>query len=148
MASVRSATYAVLASASDATTSSSLNASRLKDILKFALQAVRITSKLCVKDLKAVVGIWDLPQLNALAEKLAKSERFGGSSSLHQLCKQLASLIQPPAKKDGKKEKKVDASEGVDVKETASSEGAKTKKENKRKAVGGKAKGEKKAKQA
>lgn len=71
----------------------SLNSNRLKEVLKFALQAVRVTKRVAGSD-EQLKKAWSPKKLSESAASLEASDRFKASTSLHGLFKQLLALIE------------------------------------------------------
>ena len=77
--------------------SSGINANRLKDVLKFGMQALRITRRAAGvdakdSDLTPVKKVWKTEKLLEADEMLKGSKRFSDSPSLRSLWKQLLAL--------------------------------------------------------
>ena len=85
---------AVHVAASDDVSASSLNAQRLKEVLRFALQAVRITVRVAGNEAKAVYMAWPLDDLEGMATALQSSTRFKSSTSLHGLIKEMLAVLR------------------------------------------------------
>ncbi|WFD02766.1 DNA-directed DNA polymerase [Malassezia obtusa] len=87
---------AVLEVVRSAISSDALNAQRLKEVLRFALQASRITARVADSTNDAAAKMakcWPLPTLQEAAESLQSSERFQSSTSLHGLMKEIISVV-------------------------------------------------------
>ena len=87
----------VMAAASSAENddgATSLNAQRLKDVLRFALQGVRMTVRISDGQATSVQACWPPDELEAILQALQSSERFKSSSSLHSIMKEMLSLIR------------------------------------------------------
>lgn len=79
-----------------AMTSDALNSQRLKEVLRFALQAIRITARIAAESDDAgatMAACWPLPVLQQTAESLQSSDRFQSSTSLHGLMKEMISVV-------------------------------------------------------
>ncbi|WFC98442.1 DNA-directed DNA polymerase [Malassezia yamatoensis] len=79
-----------------AATSDALNAQRLKDVLRFALQAVRVTLRV-TEDTKSgaekMAEVWPPAQWQDLMSTMQSSERFQNSTSLHGIIKEILAVI-------------------------------------------------------
>lgn len=147
MPSYRSALLSTLtASASSTpTTSGTFDASRLKDLLKFALAAIRLTLTSASNDSTPVRKIWVADDWVQVGEELRKSDRFAKAQGIQNSLKQVVGMIggasasaAAPAPKEGKKKRKQDEVDAVEAESTPKSKKGK-------KAVAGGA-GEKKEK--
>ena len=95
MSSVRRAVLETLEmAASDDSSASSLNAQRLKEVLRFALQAVRITARLAEGDSAQALACWPPSELEAISAQMQASERFRESTSLHGLLKEMLATLR------------------------------------------------------
>lgn len=77
----------------------SLNAQRLKDVLRFALQAVRITSRIAENDAALVQAAWPVTEIEQLGTYLQDSERFRSSTSLHGMIKEMCAVVRRAGEK-------------------------------------------------
>lgn len=100
------------------TSSSSLGTPRLKEALKFGLQAVRITRRVSSSD-SEIAKIWKLEGLRKVEKEIRESAKFGKNNSLAGLLKQMVSIVEGSnnAKKDGGKKEKKEKLEKKDKKE-------------------------------
>lgn len=80
-------------SADTAPSSTDFDASRLKDIIKFALAAVRTTSNAANGDATRVRSLWRADEWVSLIDALSASSRFRGAQGLHNSIKQLVGLV-------------------------------------------------------
>ena len=71
-----------------------LNAQRLKDVLRFALQGVRMAVRISDGQATSVQACWPPDELEAILQALQSSERFKSSLSLHSIMKEMLSLIR------------------------------------------------------
>lgn len=71
-----------------------MNAQRLKDVLRFALQAVRITAHMTSGDGAQMHACWPSAELDAMLGRLQASERFKNSTSLHSIVKEMQALLR------------------------------------------------------
>ncbi|KAI3626217.1 hypothetical protein CBS9595_001578 [Malassezia furfur] len=97
MAQVREAVLDVVRAA---TTSDALNSQRLKEVLRFTLQAIRITARIAAESDDAgatMAACWPLSVLQQTAETLQTSDRFQSSTSLHGLMKEMISVVSRTA---------------------------------------------------
>lgn len=85
---------AAASSAENDDSATSLNAQRLKDVLRFALQGVRMTVRISDGQATSVQACWPPDELEAILQALQSSERFKSSSSLHSIMKEMLSLIR------------------------------------------------------
>ena len=105
LAQVRAAVLGVVrtAAAPDADTPAAqqLNGQRLKDVLRFALQAMRITARVAdaAEAPTALAECWPRHELAATAEQLQRSERFAASTSLHGLLKEMLVVAERSAQR-------------------------------------------------
>lgn len=83
-----------VAAAGDGSANSSLNAQRLKEVLRFALQAVRITVRVADNEAEAVRTAWSFDEVEGMATALQASERFKSSTSLHGLIKEMLAVLR------------------------------------------------------
>lgn len=140
MPSYRSALLSTLtASASSTpTTSGTFDASRLKDLLKFALAAIRLTLTSASNDSTPVRKIWVADDWVQVGEELRKSDRFAKAQGIQNSLKQVVGMIggasasaAAPAPKEGKKKRKQEEVDAVEVESTPKS------KKGKKAVVGG-----------
>ncbi|CAO1618292.1 unnamed protein product [Parajaminaea phylloscopi] len=117
---VAEAVFASLAAAASApakeAAGDNINANKLKELLKVALQAARVTRQVNASGVKTV---WKPTKIREAADALGKSERFQQSTSLQGLLRQLLSVVEGGASsKDGsskgEKKRKEQASGGGD----------------------------------
>lgn len=94
------------------TSSSSLGTPRLKEALKFGLQAVRITRRVSSSD-SEIAKIWKLEGLRKVEKEIRESAKFGKNNSLAGLLKQMVSIVEGSnnAKKEGGKKEKLEKKE-------------------------------------
>ena len=71
----------------------SLNSQRLKDVLRFILQSVRITLRITDGQMSQAHACWPPAELTNMLERLQQSERFMNSTSLHSILKEAHSLL-------------------------------------------------------
>ena len=71
----------------------SLNSQRLKDVLRFILQSVRITLRITDGQTSQAHACWPPAELTNMLERLQQSERFKNSTSLHSILKEAHSLL-------------------------------------------------------
>lgn len=83
-----------IAASDDVGTASTPNAQRLKEVLRFALQAVRITVRVADNEADAVHMAWPLADVESMATALQSSDRFKSSKSLHGLIKEILAVLQ------------------------------------------------------
>lgn len=105
------------ASSSPNGTGSLPNAAHLKEVLKFALQAVRITKRVVPADDadgKATKSVWKPSKIREAMAALEKEERFKNSTSLQSLLKQMLVLVEGKSE-EGKKDKKRKAKDAVEA---------------------------------
>lgn len=110
------------------TTSGTFDASRLKDLLKFALAAIRLTLTSASNDSTIVRKIWVADDWVQVGEELRKSERFGKAQGIQNSLKQVVGMIggasaAPAAAptKEGKKKRKQEEVDAVEVESTPKS---------------------------
>lgn len=96
----RDAIYAVLSS-SLTDTSSTFDAARLKEVVKFALAAVRTTT--AVSDAARTATLWRASEFAELVESFKASERFKNAVAIHNMLKQLVTLAGGAVAKSGKR---------------------------------------------
>jgi DNA polymerase phi len=77
-----------------------LRAERLKELLRFALAAVRLTRR---ADAALVERVWKPAKLAAAREALAASERFASSTGMLATLRQLEAVAGAPAASEGKR---------------------------------------------
>ncbi|WFD06863.1 DNA-directed DNA polymerase [Malassezia vespertilionis] len=78
-------------------TEESMNAQRLKEVLRFALQAVRITARIVSGEKDAtgtMTSCWPPAALQDTLAQLQRSPRFSSSTSLHGLLKEMLAVVQ------------------------------------------------------
>lgn len=114
-----------------AATSDALNAQRLKEVLRFALQAVRVTVRVAdaTDDSAAhVAQCWPLDELRGALEALQSAERFQSSTSLHGMLKEMTAVVSratqtdasaPKPKKRAAPTEKAEAPPAAPAKKTA-----------------------------
>jgi DNA polymerase phi len=86
----------------------SMSAAQVKELLKIALQAVRLTRKIA-RPTDSVSSCWDAAEFDRIKMELASSERFKGSPAIQASAKQLSSLLLPSSaaqKEPGSKKRK------------------------------------------
>ncbi|PWZ02752.1 hypothetical protein BCV70DRAFT_197003 [Testicularia cyperi] len=83
---------AVSAEQQDASTAASFKPQRIKDVVKFVLQVARISKRIQPSPEK-LQSLWKTPKLAEAAEKLQHADRFKSSSSIHDLTRQLLSIV-------------------------------------------------------
>ncbi|WFD20036.1 DNA-directed DNA polymerase [Malassezia caprae] len=83
-----------VAASGDVSAASSLNAQRLKEVLRFALQAVRITVRISDNEADAVHMAWPMADVEGMATALQTSDRFKSSTSLHGLIKEMLAVLR------------------------------------------------------
>ncbi|PWN19959.1 hypothetical protein BCV69DRAFT_283492 [Microstroma glucosiphilum] len=113
-------------SSSPSSTGSLPNAAHLKEVLKFALQAVRITKRVVfAEDVegKATKSVWKPSKIREAMAALEKEERFKNSTSLQSLLKQMLVIVEGKSE-EGKKDKKRKAKEAVEVQGEVNGKGA------------------------
>jgi len=71
----------------------SLNSQRLKDVLRFALQSVRITLRITDGRASQAHACWPPAEVTNMLERLQQSERFKNSTSLHSILKEAYNLL-------------------------------------------------------
>ena len=71
----------------------SLNSQRLKDVLRFALQSVRITLRITDGRASQAHACWPPVEVTNMLERLQQSERFKNSTSLHSILKEAYNLL-------------------------------------------------------
>ena len=71
----------------------SLNSQRLKDVLRFILQSVRITLRITDGQMSQAHACWPPAELTNMLERLQQSERFKNSTSLHSILKEAYNLL-------------------------------------------------------
>lgn len=105
VANVLFSTLSTAASTTSTAASNQVNANKLKDILKFALQAIRVTKRACHDDLTKVQDIWKPSKISDVAQAFEKKEQFKASTSLQGLFKQMLAIVEG-GNSGGKKDKK------------------------------------------
>lgn len=104
---VRDALYKTLRHACQQTEHTA-NAAQMKELLKIALQAVRLTRKVA-KPTDGASMYWDAAAFESLRKELAKCDRFKTSPGVQALAKQFSSILASdgPQKAQGVKKRKV-----------------------------------------
>jgi hypothetical protein len=74
-----------------------LNASGLKELLKLALQAARLSRQLGT-DAAALEKTWKPSELEVLLEEVRASDKFKASAGVHPLGRQLVSVVRSQGK--------------------------------------------------
>ncbi|KAJ1310167.1 hypothetical protein OPQ81_006911 [Rhizoctonia solani] len=115
---MRDSLYKTLTTACEQTEHSA-NTAQVKELLKVALQAVRLTRKFARPN-DSVSSLWDVSAFEKVKEQLANSDRFKGSPAIQSSTKQMLSLLSPPtteATPAVKKRKEIaaDASNGTET---------------------------------
>lgn len=104
-----------LDAAATSSVDASVNASLVKELLKFALQAVRVTKRVCA-DGQAVQATWDPVKIQEAMKGLSQSARFAQSGALQGLLKQMLAVVEGGggggSGSGGKKENKKRKAEG------------------------------------
>ena len=95
-----SAILATLTAAAAPDAPAGLRAERLKELLRFALAAVRLTRR---ADAALVERVWKPAKLAAAREALAASERFASSTGMLATLRQLEAVAGAPAASEGKR---------------------------------------------
>lgn len=70
-----------------------LNAQRLKDVLRFSLQSVRITLRIVDGQASQAHACWPPAAVTSMLERLQQAERFKSSTSLHSILKEMYTLL-------------------------------------------------------
>ncbi|CAE6432345.1 unnamed protein product [Rhizoctonia solani] len=76
-------------------TEHSANATQVKELLKVALQFIRLARKVA-RPMDSISLSWDASAFEKVKEQLASSDRFKGSPAIQSSAKQIASLLAPP----------------------------------------------------
>lgn len=100
MPSFRAAVYAVLSSPL-ADTVSSFDASRIKELVKIALAAVRITVSASSSSSPTLESIWNGQDFVELADRYKTSERFKGALAIQNLLRQLVTVVSGASASNG-----------------------------------------------
>ncbi|WFD27440.1 DNA-directed DNA polymerase [Malassezia nana] len=82
-----------VAASSDAN-ATSLNAQRLKEVLRFSLQAVRITVRVADNEASLVHEVWPLADVEGMSTALQSSDRFKSSTSLQGLLTEMLAVLR------------------------------------------------------
>ncbi|CAE6520437.1 unnamed protein product, partial [Rhizoctonia solani] len=128
----RDSLYKTLTTACEQTEHSA-NAAQVKELLKIALQAVRLARKIARPD-DSVSSAWDVSAFEKVKEQLASSDRFKGSPAVQSLSKQMLSLLAPPAEPVPVVKKRKETAGDVTINGTESEPRKKRKKVKKQKA--------------
>ncbi|CAE6452304.1 unnamed protein product [Rhizoctonia solani] len=128
---IRDSLYKTLTTACEQTEHSA-NTAQVKDIMKIALQAVRLSRKFA-RPTDSISTSWDVSTFEKVQEQLASSDRFKGSSAIQSSAKQMLSLLVPP-KGAPVAQKRKEATEAVTVNGTETEPRKKRKKVKKQKA--------------
>lgn len=80
-------------------TEHSANAAQVKELLKIALQAVRLTRK-TARPAYSISSYWDETTFEGVKANLASAERFKTSPAIQASVKQLSSLLSPSVQKE------------------------------------------------
>ncbi|KAG8691843.1 hypothetical protein FRC11_007809 [Ceratobasidium sp. 423] len=91
---IRESLYKTLATTCEQTEHSA-NAVQVKELLKIALQAVRLARKIA-RPTDSISSSWDISTFETVKGQLASSDRFKGSPAVQSLAKQMLSLLAPP----------------------------------------------------
>jgi hypothetical protein len=91
MPSFRSAVYTVLSDSLTESTSS-FDASRIKELMKIALSTVRLTISASALS-NSSNAIWKGEEFTELADKFKSSERFKGALAIQNLLRQLVTIV-------------------------------------------------------
>ncbi|KII88994.1 hypothetical protein PLICRDRAFT_108863 [Plicaturopsis crispa FD-325 SS-3] len=102
MSALRQALHKFLSGACDS--KATLTAPQVKELLKFALAAVRQTKRL-VASPEELPAIWNPSSWDALRRTLAAHDRFKASTSVQTLCQQIVQALDTSAAAKPKKEK-------------------------------------------
>lgn len=94
-----------VAASSDAN-ATSLNAQRLKEVLRFALQAVRITVRVANNEASIVHDVWPLADVEGMSTALQSSDRFKNSTSLQGLLKEMLAVLRSVGELKGASKKR------------------------------------------
>lgn len=112
-----------------------VNAAQAKDLLKIALQAVRLTRKIA-RPTDSVSSSWNTAAFEKIKEELANSDKFQASSAIQSLAKQMLTLLSQSsaAQKDQgpKKRKGNDEEPSGEVKVNGTQEAAEPRKKRKK----------------
>ncbi|CAE6491505.1 unnamed protein product [Rhizoctonia solani] len=128
---IRDSLYKTMTTACEQTEHSA-NTAQVKELLKIALQAVRLSRKIA-RPTDSVSASWDVSAFKKVQEQLASSDRFKGSSAIQSSAKQMLSLLTPPKDAPVAKKRK-EAAGDVTVNGTETEPRKKRKKVNKQKA--------------
>ncbi|GAB1517408.1 DNA-directed DNA polymerase [Rhizoctonia solani] len=90
---IRDALYKSLTTACEQTEHSA-NAAQVKELLKIALQAMRLARKVA-RPSDSISSSWDVSAFEKVREQLANSDRFKGSPAIQSSTKQVLSLLVP-----------------------------------------------------
>lgn len=85
----------------------SFTAPQLKEVLKLALTAIRQTKRV-ISEPSDLSKLWNSSTWQKVHDHLFKSDRFGKSTGLHAMCKQIRDAASPStsgSKPNGKKSK-------------------------------------------
>lgn len=85
---------------------STLDAARVKELVKLALGAVRITT--AASSPASTASLWNAAEFTALAEQYKAHDRFKGAVAIQNLLQQLVTLINGPSAKASTKRKSAD----------------------------------------
>ncbi|KDN51531.1 hypothetical protein RSAG8_00076, partial [Rhizoctonia solani AG-8 WAC10335] len=128
---IRDSLYKTMTTACEQTEHSA-NTAQVKELLKIALQAVRLSRKIA-RPTDSISASWDVSAFKKVQEQLASSDRFKGSSAIQSSAKQMLSLLTPPKDAPVAKKRK-EAAGDVTVNGTETEPRKKRKKVNKQKA--------------
>lgn len=98
------------AAAQDDDSAAILNAQRLKDVLRFTLQSVRVTLRMVDGQASRAHACWPPAEVSKMLECLQHSERFKSSTSLHSILKEVHTLL---CKEDANMNKKRSVTESA-----------------------------------